>query len=98
MNPSNAHFHKDELGTWRRCYHQCRHWLSPGFLAGFLIYQTLLFPLEHLQWDHVWPFNYVGHWLDTLGSLQMWIAYLWVFTWIVLIVWSVIHSAKKDSV
>ena len=96
-NSSNVHFHENEQGILIRCYHVCRHWLAPGFLAGYLVGQTLTFPLEHIQWDHIWPFYYVGDWLDRIGHLQMWIAYIWILTLIIAIALGIVHSARHKE-
>lgn len=48
------HFHRDDAGLIVRCYHQCRTAvLSWGFWLGV----TVSFPLEHLLWEKLWPFN-----------------------------------------
>ena len=51
---SHKHFHPDEAGLLKVCYHRCRSSLiSWGFWVGL----TLGFPLEHLLWEKVWPFK-----------------------------------------
>lgn len=94
---SQLHFHADERGVLHRCYHQCKHWLSPGFLLGWLVASTITFPAEHIQWDHVWPFYYVGAWLDRTGHLQMWISYVWLLGWLIAIVLGIRYAVRKKS-
>jgi len=60
MSRSNAHIHRDELGLPRYCWHHCRNLLTNWqFWAGL----TLGFPLEHLLWERVPPFDMITRWL-----------------------------------
>jgi hypothetical protein len=52
-NP-NKHFHADEQGLLRACYHKCR---TSALSWGFWIGLTIGFPFEHLLWEKVWPFK-----------------------------------------
>lgn len=92
-----VHYHQTDDGLLVRCYHQCRHWLSPGFLAGWWIVNTITFPIEHVQWDHIWPFDYVGGWLDHTGHLQMGISYLWVAAFVISIVIGLRYVVKSNG-
>lgn len=94
---NNYHEHQDDKGMWHRCYHQCRHWMSPQFLAGWFVASTITFPFEHIQWDHIWPFRYVGAWLDRSGDFQMWISYVWVVAFLLCIVFGLVYAARKDQ-
>ncbi len=54
------HTHLDEYGVLRKCYHRCKTLLTKWeFYAGI----TFSFPLEHLLWEKVWPFNLLTKWL-----------------------------------
>jgi hypothetical protein len=90
-----GHVHVDEMGLAHRCYHVCRSWLTPGFLAGWIVANTVTFPAEHVQWDHIWPFYYVGDWLDRTGHLQMWISYVWFACFLVFVVVGVRYVARQ---
>ena len=51
---SGKHTHTDSKGRIHTCYHSCKTaLLSWGFWVGL----TLGFPLEHLLWERIWPFN-----------------------------------------
>lgn len=93
----NVHYHADERGFLHRCYHQTRHWLSPGFLAGWIVASTITFPLEHIQWDHVWPFYYVGDWLNRIGHFQMIISYVWVLMFLASLVLGFIYAVRSST-
>lgn len=91
------HRHTDEKGVLHKCYHHCKHWISPGFLAGYAVAQTIGFPIEHTQWDHIWPFDYVGAWLDRTGHLQMWISYVWLLGFAIFIVVGILYAIKDKE-
>lgn len=64
MTKTNEHFHKDEQGVLRKCYHKCRGALfSWQFWFGSVISQVMGFLPEHALWDKVPPFDYLTHWL-----------------------------------
>lgn len=99
INEAGIAYHEHEVkpGYMQRCYHVCRHWLSPGFLAGWIVANTITFPLEHIQWDHIWPFYYVGAWLDRTGHLQIWISYVWVAVFLLSVVLGLLYAAKHKE-
>jgi len=54
------HYHKDDKGFLHRCYHASRNQiLTWSFWLGL----TMGFPLEHLLWEHVWPFYVITKFL-----------------------------------
>lgn len=56
----HEHYHTDSDGVLVKCYHQCKTvLLMPSFWIG----ATLSFPLEHLIWEKLWPFNILTHFL-----------------------------------
>jgi hypothetical protein len=57
------HYHRDNKGIIHACYHRCRHWLNPKFLAGFTVSQLIGFPFEHALYEKVYPFTLITHWL-----------------------------------
>jgi len=69
--------------------------MTPGFLAGWWVANTITFPLEHIQWDHIWPFYYVGEWLDSTGRLQMWISYAWLVFFVASVIFGIRYIAQQ---
>lgn len=52
------HFHVIAPGRLRACWHVCEtKWKS--FVFGWLVANTMAFPLEHALWLYVPPFKYV---------------------------------------
>lgn len=49
----DKHFHQDSRGILHACFHKCRPVLTLSFWIGI----TASFPLEHLIWERLWPFN-----------------------------------------
>lgn len=91
------HTHTDERGFIHRCYHRCRHWLSPGFLAGWLVANTITFPVEHEMWQHVWPYSYVGHWLETSKQLPGYASALWLISFGLMIIAGVRYTITRRA-
>lgn len=60
---SNPHYHKDQRGALRICYHKCKSVFSD---LGFWIGLTIGFPIEHLLWEKVPPFSFITSWLHSL--------------------------------
>lgn len=57
---NKPHYHTNEKGFAIACYHKCKTMLMNWqFWAGL----TLGFPIEHLLWEKVWPFNLVTEFL-----------------------------------
>ena len=49
-----SHFHLVDKRIWKECYCQCRSiLLNWQFWLGL----SCGFPLEHLLWEKVWPFD-----------------------------------------
>lgn len=52
-NHAGAHYHADEKGVLRRCYHKCRSmWYI--WLPLIFMFQVLMFPLEHQMASWMW--------------------------------------------
>jgi hypothetical protein len=60
---THEHGHYDRKGVLHRCYHKCRSNLGFSFWVGM----TIGYPLEHLLWEHVWPFKLVGELFATVA-------------------------------
>lgn len=91
------HVHTDERGFVHRCYHRCRHWLSPGFLAGWLVANTITFPVEHIMWDHIWPYDYVGAWLDHTGHLSNALSAVWLISFVLMIFAGIRYTVTRRA-
>ena len=60
IKPTKFHTHINEQGLLIKCYHQCKIvFFNWQFWAGL----TMGFPLEHLLWEKVWPFNMITEFL-----------------------------------
>lgn len=67
LSPTLPHYHKDEDGILRQCYHVCgnglnnvrKTLLSPAFWIGI----TVSYPFEHLLWERVPGFSHIAHFL-----------------------------------
>lgn len=69
---TDTHFHQNERGMLIRCYHVCKHWLSPGFLAGWIVASTITFGPEHGLWEKIWPYYLLTHWIEGMPLAPMW--------------------------
>jgi hypothetical protein len=59
MKTKLSHYHKAANGKLVECWHTSKSVLtSAGFYWGI----TLTFPLEHILWEKVWPFNLLTQW------------------------------------
>lgn len=79
----------------RACYHQCRHWLSPPFLAGWLVASTVTFMPEHFLWEKVYPFCLVSQWMDRQHVLPYVFSYAIVAGWIILLIVGIRAAARR---
>lgn len=52
----HSHLHKTPTG-WVRCFHNCKSCLTD---VSFWLGVTLSFPLEHLIWEKIPPFNLIA--------------------------------------
>lgn len=77
-NPS--HLYRDKDGYLHQCYHTCKHWLSPLFLAGFLVGMTMGFMPEHYLWEKVWPFYHISVWMENAGRAPWWLSLIIIAT------------------
>lgn len=92
---AEVHYHSDEHGILRRCYHTCRHWLSPAFFVGWLVAQTGSFGPEHMLWEKIWPFYLFTNWMDTLKTAPYWFSVLVDFGWLVMIASAIVYATKR---
>lgn len=62
--PVKPHYHKDENGVLRKCYHAARSVLTTWqFWLGI----TISYPFEHYLWEKVWPFYLLSEQLGIIG-------------------------------
>ena len=76
----------------------CRHWLSPGFLAGWIVASTITFPLEHYLWDVVWPFHHYSTWQESQGFAPWWLSVLILAVWVSAMVFAFLYTVRRQDV
>ena len=93
---SVEHVHVDERGLAHRCYHVCKGWMTPSFLAGWIVANTITFPLEHILWIKIRPFSYVGQWVgETQPQFPLFASVMAFVFYIVLIGAGIYYAAHK---
>jgi hypothetical protein len=55
------HYHEDEDGILRKCYHSTRTNWKAWILAGFIA--LVAYPVEHYIWGQIPPFNTIANYL-----------------------------------
>jgi len=89
------HYHKNEQGLWERCYHQTKYLFSPAFLAGFVVANTIAFPLEHALWARVRPFSDISEWIGE--AVVSWEASIVIVVlWLVIVAIALYFSVRGE--
>ena len=96
MNHTHTHTHTDERGLLVKCYHQCRHWLSPGFLAGWIVASTITFPLEHIFWFRTTTLSRFAHWCEGGPLLSTWLSITIMVVFVIAAIIGIIYAVEKE--
>lgn len=94
---SAGHFHVDSRGMLHKCYHTCRHWLSPAFLAGWIVASTITFGPEHMLWEKIWPFYVFTTWMEGLQHAPYWLSAIVNLLWLFCVIIGIRVAARKDD-